>query len=88
MRVASTRQRKEGCDKGSSSLFILNKRNSADITAEISSPRRGMVMTSPALQCKDKGGDTMSPSEEALSGPGIGQGPLQEPAVPPALEAA
>lgn len=86
MRVA--RWRKEECDKGSGNLFILIKKNSADITAEISSPRRGMVMTSPALQSKDEGGDAVSPSEEALSGPGIGQGPLQEPGVPPALEAA
>ena len=55
MRVANTRRRKEECDKGSSSLFILINKDSADITQEISSPRRGMVMTSPALQCKDEG---------------------------------
>lgn len=55
MRVANTRQKKEECDKSSSSPFILIKKDPADIMQEISSPHREMVMTSPALQCKDEG---------------------------------
>lgn len=48
-RVASAIGRKGECDKGSGSLFILIKKDSADITQEVFSPRRGMVMMSPAL---------------------------------------
>lgn len=53
IRATSTKQKEER-DKSSSSLFILIKQDSAD-TQEVSSPHRGMVMTSPALQCKDEG---------------------------------
>lgn len=53
IRVTSTKQKEER-DKSSSSLFILIKQDSAD-TQEVSSPRRGMVMTSSALQCRDEG---------------------------------
>lgn len=55
MRVRNTRQRKKECDKGNNSLFILIKKGSADITREISSPRSGVAVTCPALQCKDEG---------------------------------
>lgn len=51
--VTSAEQEEER-DRSSSSLFILIKQDSAD-TQEVCSPRRGMVMTSPALQCKDEG---------------------------------
>lgn len=39
-RVANTRQRKEECDKGSSSLFILIKKDSADIAGDFQPTQR------------------------------------------------
>lgn len=53
IRVTSAKQ-KEDCDKSSSSLFILIKQDSADITQEVSNPHGDTMMTFPALQCKDE----------------------------------